>query len=355
MYLELTTLSYLHTNKGGWNKKASLKNSKRQRALHQNWTWALKRGKLSRSASGWVFWTPLWASFMCSGTTQWRLFDFGVLKDKEPNHAPPKFIHLWQNIKKKEAGGAKTRPAPGGFLPPPPGAKAGGLIPPPTGQSFPPVQANKGEAQSLCKTCQSVVALFTQWSSFPPIFPRLCRSSPSFRFWGSCSCSPAQHWCVGGFHICRLQVSRRIWLCTSVFIVVFQTPNCPLLTSLSSSSKDAAKSGWVQFSWVVRPPAAHKFHTFHGKGHQVWKKLRGTGLKRWWLITAPSVKIPSTWTITPKLSGGTKTVNCKYIVLLFLHTLLCSGSISSIGRVWLCSSFPFLLQFWTIYLVTCLC
>lgn len=63
----------------------------------------------------------------------------------------PNVILFWQNIKKKDAGGAKTRPAAGGFLPPPPGAKAGGLIPPPAGQhSFPPVQANNGEANSLC-------------------------------------------------------------------------------------------------------------------------------------------------------------------------------------------------------------
>lgn len=109
---------------------------------------------------------------MCSGTTQWRLFDFRILKDKEPNCAFPKIIHLWQNIKKKEAGGAKTRPAPGGFLPPPPGAKAGGLIPPPAGQqSFPPVQANNGERQSLCKTsvcCLIVYTMVIIFSHLPP-------------------------------------------------------------------------------------------------------------------------------------------------------------------------------------------
>lgn len=316
MYLELTTLSYLHTNKGGWNKKASSKNSKRQRAMYQNWTWASKRGKPSRSASEWVFWTPVWAAFMCSGTTQWRLFDFRILKDKEPNRAFPKIIHLWQNIKKKEAGGAKTRPAPGGFLPPPPGAKAGGLIPPPAGQqSFPPVQANNGEPQSLCKSLLS--HCLYNGHHFLPSSSRLCRSSPSFRLWGSCSCSPTQHWCVGGFHIRRLQVSSLIWFCPSVFVVVFQTPNCPLHALLSSSSKDAVQSGWVQFSWVVRPPCTHKFHTFLGKGHQVWKKLRGTGLKRWWLITAPFCEDSLNTDYNPKHSDGTKTVNCKYICTTF--------------------------------------
>lgn len=47
-------------------------------------------------------------------------------------------IALSQNIKKKEAGGAKTRPVSGGLLPPPPGAKAGGLFPPPGGQQTVP-------------------------------------------------------------------------------------------------------------------------------------------------------------------------------------------------------------------------
>lgn len=47
-------------------------------------------------------------------------------------------VALSQNIKKKEAGGAKTRPLSGGLLPPPPGAKAGGLFPPPGGQQTVP-------------------------------------------------------------------------------------------------------------------------------------------------------------------------------------------------------------------------
>lgn len=52
---------------------------------------------------------------------------------------------LSQNIKKKEAGGAKARPMGGGLLPPPPGAKAPGLLPPPGGQqTVSAVQTNTG-------------------------------------------------------------------------------------------------------------------------------------------------------------------------------------------------------------------
>lgn len=70
-----------------------------------------------------------------------------ILKGNKLQFLKTKVILFSQNIKKKDAGGAKTRPAAGGFLPPPPGAKAAGLIPPPAGQhSFPPVQANNGEA-----------------------------------------------------------------------------------------------------------------------------------------------------------------------------------------------------------------
>lgn len=43
------------TSEGGWNRKVSLQNSKHLRAQHQNWTWASKRGRPSRSASEWVF------------------------------------------------------------------------------------------------------------------------------------------------------------------------------------------------------------------------------------------------------------------------------------------------------------
>ncbi|KAM3878187.1 adaptin ear-binding coat-associated protein 2 [Diretmus argenteus] len=47
------------------------------------------------------------------------------------------------NIKKKEAGGAKSRPLGGGLLPPPPGAKAGGLVAPPGNlETAPAIQTN---------------------------------------------------------------------------------------------------------------------------------------------------------------------------------------------------------------------
>lgn len=135
----------------------------------------------------------------------------------------PKLINLLQNIKKKEAGGAKTRPAAGGLLPPPPGAKAGGLIPPPGGQqSFPPIQTNNCEHQSLCQTPVSLCVITYRTVFIFSHFPHLSWSSPSFRLWVPCSCGPAQLWCVGGFYICRLQVSFLILSCPSVFIIVFE-------------------------------------------------------------------------------------------------------------------------------------
>lgn len=57
---------------------------------------------------------------------------------------------LSQNIKKREAGGAKPRGMAGGLLPPPPGVKVGGVTPPPVGQ--PPVlavQTNTGNNRSI--------------------------------------------------------------------------------------------------------------------------------------------------------------------------------------------------------------
>lgn len=55
-----------------------------------------------------------------------------------------------QNIKKKEAGGAKARPMGGGLLPPPPGAKAAVLVPPPGGQpTVSAVQSNTGDHQTF--------------------------------------------------------------------------------------------------------------------------------------------------------------------------------------------------------------
>ncbi|XP_071376848.1 adaptin ear-binding coat-associated protein 2 isoform X4 [Centroberyx affinis] len=54
------------------------------------------------------------------------------------------------NIKKKDAGGAKSRPMGGGLLPPPPGAKAGGLASPPAAQhTAPAAQTNTAPATLL--------------------------------------------------------------------------------------------------------------------------------------------------------------------------------------------------------------
>lgn len=55
-----------------------------------------------------------------------------------------------QNIKKKEAGGAKVRPMGGGLLPPPPGAKAGGVIPPPGAEpTVSAVPTNTGDQSAI--------------------------------------------------------------------------------------------------------------------------------------------------------------------------------------------------------------
>uniref|UniRef100_A0A8C4EKS2 NECAP endocytosis associated 2 n=1 Tax=Dicentrarchus labrax TaxID=13489 RepID=A0A8C4EKS2_DICLA len=90
------------------------------------------------------------------------------------------------NIKKKEAG-AKARPMGGGLLPPPPGAKAGGVIPPPGGQ-----QTDSAEPTNTA-------ALFDFGSPVPA-------AQPSSDMWGD------------------------------------------FTSAGSNSSKDAVKSGWVQFS-----------------------------------------------------------------------------------------------------------
>ncbi|RVE73152.1 hypothetical protein OJAV_G00048280 [Oryzias javanicus] len=91
------------------------------------------------------------------------------------------------NIKKKEGGGAKPRPAPGGLLPPPPGAKVGGIMPPPGGhQPAPAAQANS--------------AALLDFGSPGPAAP------PSADLWGD------------------------------------------FTGAGSNSNKDAVKSGWVQFS-----------------------------------------------------------------------------------------------------------
>lgn len=176
------------TAEGGWSKKVSLQNSKHLRAQHQNWTWASKRGRPSRSVSEWVFSSSishvnnLWYNtfFDCWFVDVWLsdcMMQMQVIKQ-----AFPKLINLLQNIKKKEAGGAKTRPAAGGLLPPPPGAKAGGLIPPPGGQqSFPPVQTNNGEHQCLCQTPVYLSSFIKQYS-FSPIFPISADPAPLLDF-----------------------------------------------------------------------------------------------------------------------------------------------------------------------------
>ncbi|XP_034022434.1 adaptin ear-binding coat-associated protein 2 [Thalassophryne amazonica] len=88
------------------------------------------------------------------------------------------------NVKKKEAGCAKSRPVSGGFLPPPPGTKVGGIIPPPMGQ-----QTVKTNTAPLLDFGTSVPA-----------------AQPSSDVWGD------------------------------------------FTSAGSNSSNDAAKSGWVQFS-----------------------------------------------------------------------------------------------------------
>nr|XP_057910633.1 adaptin ear-binding coat-associated protein 2 [Doryrhamphus excisus] len=53
------------------------------------------------------------------------------------------------NIKKKDASSAKPRPAAGGLLPPPPAVKAGGVIPPPGGQQHTATPAQTNTAPLL--------------------------------------------------------------------------------------------------------------------------------------------------------------------------------------------------------------
>ncbi|XP_038552740.1 adaptin ear-binding coat-associated protein 2 [Micropterus salmoides] len=91
------------------------------------------------------------------------------------------------NIKKKEAGGAKVRPMGGGLLPPPPGAKAGGVIPPPG-------------AEPTVSAVPTNTASILDFGSFVPA------AQPSSDMWGD------------------------------------------FTSAGSNSSKDAVKSGWVQFS-----------------------------------------------------------------------------------------------------------
>lgn len=94
------------------------------------------------------------------------------------------------NIKKKDAGAAKSRPMGGGLLPPPPGAKVGGLVPPPVGQQAAPV------------TQTNTAPLLDLGSLGSPVTPPQASSD----LWGD------------------------------------------FTSAGSNSSKDAVKSGWVQFS-----------------------------------------------------------------------------------------------------------
>lgn len=78
-------------------------------------------------------------------------------------------VALSQNIKKKEAGGAKTRPVSGGLLPPPPGAKAGGLISPPGGQQpVPAAQPYAGDNPVFCLFQKCLLKIGLRLSTFPP-------------------------------------------------------------------------------------------------------------------------------------------------------------------------------------------
>lgn len=174
---------------------------------------------------------------------------------------------------------------------------------------------------SLCVIIYKTVFIFSH-------LPHLSRSSSSFGFWVPCSCSPAQLWCVGGFYICRLQVSFLVPSCPSVFIIVFEfyisSPSSISFspTFFSSSSKDAAKSGWVQFSWVVRSPCRHS-----GSIHSMVRAIKSGRKLREELISSagdsllpPPVKIPSTQTITQNTLME-QTVKCKYIVTTFSFSL----------------------------------
>ncbi|XP_040058929.2 adaptin ear-binding coat-associated protein 2 [Gasterosteus aculeatus] len=98
-------------------------------------------------------------------------------------------ISIGQNIKKKEAGGAKSRPMAMGLLPPPPAGKVGGVIPPTVGQ--PTVSAVQTTADP---------ASLLDFGSPGPSAP------PSADVWGD------------------------------------------FTSAGSNSSKDAVQSGWVQFS-----------------------------------------------------------------------------------------------------------
>ncbi|XP_031734586.1 adaptin ear-binding coat-associated protein 2 isoform X2 [Anarrhichthys ocellatus] len=95
-------------------------------------------------------------------------------------------ISIGQNIKKKEAG-AKPRPTGVGLLPPPPGAKVGGVIPPPVGE-------------------QTVSAVPTNSASLLDFGSPSPAAPPSSDVWGD------------------------------------------FTSAGSNSSKDAVKTGWVQFS-----------------------------------------------------------------------------------------------------------
>lgn len=87
--------------KGGLNRKESLKKSKLQRALHQNWTWASKRGRPSRSASEWVFnSTTVQATLICSLAMQWLWVDFILFKI--PNFTFQKYFIYCRILKRRK-------------------------------------------------------------------------------------------------------------------------------------------------------------------------------------------------------------------------------------------------------------
>lgn len=159
-------------SKGGWSRKASSQNWKLLRALHLSWIWASRKDRLSRSALGWapseiVVWTTFTLHVEVIGSVNKPIYisDLGHLQISD--NWEKKRVTIWkmkklswfsvsQNIKKKEAGGAKPRPMGGGLLPPPPGVKAGGIIPPPGGQQTvepSAAQTNTGDHCAFLSLC----------------------------------------------------------------------------------------------------------------------------------------------------------------------------------------------------------
>lgn len=155
-------------------------------------------------------------------------------------------------------------------------------------------------------------------------------------------------------HLAYLCVHNCVWILNrfSIVALLFHPPP-PVL---HSSSKDAVKSGWVQFSWVVREHLAHTQVPYIPWTGRLWRKetKRGTVRELEWLIHCPySVKNLLT-NCNPTHSGGT---NRKMYILSFLqfsffssnsamqweyffHTsdliaLLCSSSLRHLAYVFL--------------------